>query len=314
MKQNRAVEAFTRLSTVLNLLNAHPAGLRLDYLADEVGVPEVRLRQEILDFYAADTLGVRPDTILFFSPSGAEADPAEADMVRVVCDQPSAELGVELLSAQAWLEVYQTVEQVAQMMPEDKNLAEAVDVIADRILTGVPGHPDTALGAVIAKGINEHRLLQMEYSRAWKPGVNEYVVRPLRLVQTRRGWEMDALVPDDDVRTFILDRIRSATLTDDTFEVPDGIDALLATTRAVTEVRLVVPLRYQWVVDRYAERTEVTEQDEEAVAITAEFLPPVAERVGLILVTAPDSFVVSPKGLDDAGPDMARILLEHHGL
>ncbi|MCB0900162.1 MAG: hypothetical protein KDC40_15200, partial [Actinobacteria bacterium] len=58
-KQTRAAESFVRLSKVLNLLHAHPRGLSIQYLADEVGVPEKRLREEILDFYTADTLGVR---------------------------------------------------------------------------------------------------------------------------------------------------------------------------------------------------------------------------------------------------------------
>lgn len=314
MKQTKASEAFIRLSAVLNLLHAHPAGLRLDYLAGEVGVPEARLREEIIDFYAADTLGVRPDTIVFVSPSGSEADPSTADVVRVVSDQPSAELGVELLSAQQWLDVYQRVAQVAAMMPEDANLAEAVDIIAQRILVDVPEQPDTAVGSAIGQAIRDHQVLEFEYSRAWKPGVNQYTVYPLRLVQTRRGWELDAMLPTGQLRTFILDRIRSAAATQETFEVPDGIDELIATNRQVTTVQLVVPLRYQWVVDRYAERSEVTEQDEGDVKVTAQFLPPVAERVGLILVTAPNSFVMSPQGLDDAGITVAQELLEHHGL
>ena len=71
-KQTRAAEAFVRLSKVLNLLHAHPRGLSISYLADEVGVPEKRLREEILDFYTADTLGVRPDTIVFVSADGRE--------------------------------------------------------------------------------------------------------------------------------------------------------------------------------------------------------------------------------------------------
>lgn len=314
MKQTKAAESFTRLSKVLNLLHAHPRGLRMDYLAAEVGVPEARLREEIVDFYAADTLGVRPDTIVFVSSEGAEDDPASADMVRVVSDEPSAELGVQLLSPQQWLEVYETAARVAQMQPDDEDLAAAVRIIGERILAGVPRRPDNEVGRLLSEATAQHRAVELEYSRAWRPGIVHRTVFPLRLVETVRGWELDALLPDDELRTFITDRIRGVSLTEQTFTAPTGIEATLAEHRRLTTVDLVVPNRYQWAVDRYAESSQVIEVDEGDVSIRAEFLPPVQERVGLVLVTAPDSFVMHPDSLKSAGHQMAEVLLEHHGL
>ncbi|MEZ5185084.1 MAG: WYL domain-containing protein [Candidatus Nanopelagicales bacterium] len=314
MKQTQAGDSFARLSTVLNLLHAHPGGLRMDYLADQVGVPESRLRQEILDFYAADTLGVRPDTIVFASAEGTEADPASAEVVRVVTDQPSAELGVELLSPQKWLEVYETVTQVAQMRPDDTDLQEAVRIIGERILAGVPQRPDRDVDSALATAIDRRQVIELEYSRAWKPGVVHRTAFPLRLVETVRGWELDALLPDGELRTFLADRIREVVVTDRSFEIPTGIDERLAEQRRPTTVDLVVPHGYQWAVDRYADSTEVIEQDEGDVVVRAQFLPPVAERVGLVVVTAPNAFVVRPDSLKSAGHDMAELLLHHHDL
>lgn len=312
-KQTRAAEAFVRLSKVLNLLHAHPRGLSISYLADEVGVPEKRLREEILDFYTADTLGVRPDTIVFVSADGREQDPAQADVVRVVSDRPSAELGVELLSPQRWLEVYETASRVAQMQPDDADLAAAVEIIRLRILGELPRRPESDTGRAISEAISDRRVITLEYSRAWTPGVIEATVWPLRLVETTRGWELDALHLDGELRTYIVDRIRAVEITGDTFEPPEGIQGQLAEHRQVTTVDLVVPHGYRWAVDRYAESSEVIDSDEGDVQIRAEFLPPVAERVGLVLVTAPDSFV--PAGdYQDAGRDVARTLLAHHGL
>lgn len=312
-KQTRAAESFVRLSKVLNLLHAHPRGLSIQYLADEVGVPEKRLREEILDFYTADTLGVRPDTIVFVSADGREQDPAQADVVRVVSDKPSAELGVELLSPQRWLEVYETTSRVAQMQPEDTDLAAAVEIIRLRILGELPSRPESEVGRIISEAISDRRVVTLDYSRAWKPGVVTATVHPLRLVETTRGWELDAMYPDGDLRTFIVDRIRHVELSDETFTVPEGIGARLAEQRQVTTVELVVPHGYRWVVDRYAEGTDVVLTDDGDQQIRAEFLPPVAERVGLVLVTAPDSFVVAGD-FQDAGRDVAQKLLAHHGL
>jgi proteasome accessory factor C len=314
MKQTKAGESFARLSTVLNLLHAHPRGLSIGYLAAEVGVPEDRLREEILDYYTADTLGVRPDTIVFVSADGSEQDPAEAEVVRVVCEQPSAELGVELQPPQKWFEVYETVSRMAEMQPADEDLAAAVTIIRDRILEGIPKRPESDVGRMLSEAIAGRRVVELDYSRAWKPGIIHRRVHPLRLVETTRGWELDAAMPDDQLRTFIIDRVRGVEVTDDRFQPPVGVEQRLAEQRRATTVELVVPNGYQWAVDRFAETSEVISVDEGDVSIRAHFLPPVEERVGLVIVIAPDAFVVRPDHLKDAGQRMAEVLLVHHGL
>ncbi len=310
----RASDSFARLSAVLNLLHAHPGGLRMDFLADQLGVPQANLRQEILDFYVADTLGVRPDTIVFVSADGSEADPSSADVVRVVSETPTAEIGVELLSPQQWLEVYDKAARVREMQPDDEALGAAVNIIAERILAGVPRRPDSDIGRDLSTAVSRRQAVRIEYSRAWKPGVVTPLVNPLRLVETARGWELDALTQEDQLRTYIVDRMRSVSVTDQRFEVPPGITQRLAEHRRLTQVDLVVPHGYLWVVDRYAESSHVTGQDEGDVQVSAQFLPPVAERVGLIIVTAPNAFVVGPDQYKDSGQRMAEVILAHHAL
>lgn len=314
MKRTHAAASFARLSRVLSLLQAHPEGLRIDYLAAQVEVPEKRLRQELLDFYVADTLTVRPDTIVFFAPDGTDVeDVSDAEMVKVVSEQPAAELGVELMTAEQWLTTYEQAAWIAASNPEDQALAEAVDIIATKILAGTPPRPDDEVGTVLSKAIAARTGVNVEYSRAWKPGVVARYIEPVRLVQTRRGWEVDALV-EGQLRTFLIDRIRSAQATDRPFELPADLPARLAEHRRVQTVRLSVPQRYRWLVDRYAETSAVLDYDEETLTISAAFLPPVSERIGLILVTAPDAFVVEPAALNDAAAQMARALWEHHRL
>lgn len=313
MKQTKAAAAFARLSTVLNLLHAHPAGLRLDYLAEQVGVPEARLREELLAYYAADTLTVRPDTIVFVSPEGQEDDPELAEVVRVVSDRPAAELGVEMMTPEEWVRTYETAAWMAETQPDNADLAAAVQVIRDRIVSATPPRPDSDIGAVVAQAVQDRTYLDIQYSRAWKPGIVTRHVAPLRLIQTSHGWELDAL-QDGELRTFLIDRIRAATATPEQFEPPAGIEARLAEHRRETTVRLSIPQGWRWLVDRYAQSSEIEDQDEDDVTVLATFLPPVEERVGLILVTASGAFVVEPQALNDAGPAMARVLLEHHRL
>jgi proteasome accessory factor C len=76
----------------------------------------------------------------------------------------------------------------------------------------------------------------------------------------------------------------------------------------------VVPRELFWAVERFAERVSVSRADED-LEVVADVLPPLADRVGLVLVVAgPDAFVVEPADLADAGAQTARRLLAHHRL
>jgi hypothetical protein len=78
-------------------------------------------------------------------------------------------------------------------------------------------------------------------------------------------------------------------------------------------VVIVSPQSARWAVDRFAERVEVVQEDEDSVKLRAEMLPPVSRRVGLLLITAgPDAYVMEPAGLRGAGAAVAAELLEHH--
>jgi proteasome accessory factor C len=78
-------------------------------------------------------------------------------------------------------------------------------------------------------------------------------------------------------------------------------------------VELVVPQDRRWAVDRYAEKVVVVDDDEESVKLRADLLPPVEQRLGLLLLCCgPDAFVMEPPALMAAGESMARLLLEHH--
>jgi proteasome accessory factor C len=107
--------------------------------------------------------------------------------------------------------------------------------------------------------------------------------------------------------------ISSCDVLEDTFEPPADLDDLLVTQRAPVGVELVVPQDRRWAVDRYAEKVAVVDDDEESVKLRADLLPPVEQRLGLLLLCCgPDAFVMEPSTLMAAGESMARLLLEHH--
>jgi len=158
--------------------------------------------------------------------------------------------------------------------------------------------------------------VRITYVRQWSPGSSERVIEPYRLVRTRRGWEVDAGPPADvaAVRTYLVSGIVGHDVLDESFEPPADVDALLAGNRTAQAVDLVVPQSSRWAVERFAESTSVLDDDESDVVLRAELLPPVADRVGLLLLCCgPLAFVTEPESLTRAGEATARSLLAHHG-
>jgi proteasome accessory factor C len=318
-----AIESFTRIQRALSILAAYPDGLPLDVLAEELAVPPESLRDEILQYYATDIdsrhlMGLqRKEVIDFVSADGSEADPALAPVLRLASDAPEAELGVQHLRADQLAGLYGAAASLAEVEPDNAALAAAVRRLGQSFLAGQEA--DAGPGetpAILRRAIDERRAVRIEYSREWRPGVGTRIVHPYALLRTGRGWELDAgPLEDGRARTFIVRRIRSVDLLDETFERPPGIEELLRRERAETTVELSLPQGSHWVADRLAERTHVLDSDAEDIALEAAFLPPVRERVALVLLTAGEgAFVVQPEEFVDAAADLAAVLRRHHGL
>lgn len=320
---SRYVERLAVLPRALAALSEHPAGLRIADLAAELGVSAEQLREDVLAYYRSDLVpfgivSLRQPVIEFVGPSGEDVEPAQAEVLRVVSDQPERELGVEHLAASELAVLYEAGQSLLALEPDNAELQAALDALRSSLLP-VESRPaagsDDAFARTLAAAVQQRRQVRIVYARAWRPGVTERVVEPYRLVRTRRGWEVDA-GPLDEAgmpRTFLVSGIRSVQLLDESFEPPHDLDARIARNRAVTAVELVVPQAARWVVDRFAERVAVLQEDERDVKLRADLLPPVRQRLGLVLVTAgPDAYVMEPAELRDAGRELARELLEYH--
>jgi proteasome accessory factor C len=100
---------------------------------------------------------------------------------------------------------------------------------------------------------------------------------------------------------------------EEAFAPPAEVEEMLTAQREPVTVELVVPQERRWALDRFAESVTVLADDEESVSARAELLPPVQQRLGLVLLTCgPAAFVVEPRSLEDAGVELARRLLHHH--
>jgi proteasome accessory factor C len=238
--------------------------------------------------------------------------------VRVLAPDPEHELGVDHLTAEQLGALYRAGTDLLALEPDNENLAAALEAFATALEPADTGG-DERRGATTAqlmhRAAEDRRRVEITYSRQWHPGTTTRTVEPYRVVRTRRGWEVDAGPPDDvaAVRTYLVSGIVEARTTDQTFAPPADLDDVLTANRRPGSVELVVPQDSRWAVDRFAESSEVIADDEDDVALRAQLLPPVAQRLGLLLLcTSADAFVTAPDALRDAGVDAARALLAHH--
>jgi predicted DNA-binding transcriptional regulator YafY len=322
------------LPRALGILELHPDGLPLADLAGELGVEPADLREVFMAYYLADlvSLGSLSLPIVEFVGPGSDwtdegdvaDDPSAAggpvgpEWVRVLAPDPEHELGVDHLTAEQLGALYRAGTDLLALEPDNETLAAALDAFATALEPADTGG-DERRGATTAqlmhRAAEDRRRVEITYSRQWHPGTTTRTVEPYRVVRTRRGWEVDAGPPDDvaAVRTYLVSGIVEARPTDETFDLPADLDELLAANRRPETVELVVPQDSRWAVDRFAESSEVLADDEDDVALRAQLLPPVAQRLGLLLLcTSPDAFVTAPAALRDAGVDTARALLAHH--
>lgn len=319
----RYAARFADVPRALQMLRHHPGGLTLSRLASSLGVPERQLREELTTFFLADVadheFGVRQSSIEFVGPDGDVTDAVDATVVRLVTHDPLSELGVELLDPQDLGLLYRAAWEVAQTEPGNEVLRRAVARLGETLVPTAGDRPVTgsATAAALRSAIRDHRRVAIVYARTWAPGVIRRVVQPYRVTSTRRGYELDGASAHRpwDLRTFLVSGIRELQVLEEPFEPPEGIDVVIAQHRRTTAVQLVVPADRMWAIERFSERVEHRDRDEDDVEIVAHVVPPVEERVGLMVTVAgAGAFVISPTDLADADSRTARRLLRHHRL
>ncbi len=326
----RYIQRLARLPHVFELLAGRPDGLPLAELASAVDTSVAELRQDLLLFYATETREMlfgmgRPDALEFCAADGSDDDPTTAEVVRLIGESPGRELGVEHLDAAELALIYTSAQALLEIEPDNDDLRGAVDVLTQTML----GDPSAGAGAVGAPGspswhdaleplraaIDARAKVRITYSAAWTEGVTGRVIEPWRLVQTRRGWEVDAGSVDaqGNIRTYLLSHIRSLTTLEETFTVPADAEARIERQRATTPVRVRIPHAARWAADHYAERVEIVADDELTATLDLDLLPPVERRIGLLLLVAgEEAQVLQPTALVAAGPATAAALLAHH--
>ncbi|HKG09189.1 MAG TPA: WYL domain-containing protein [Gaiellaceae bacterium] len=109
--------------------------------------------------------------------------------------------------------------------PLDNVRAKLEETFGQFDLGGTADSSDSAeeLVAILNEGINAHRLVEIEYQKEGEDSPTERVIEPFHIERELPHWYVHAFDRTRSAqRSFRLDRMRSATLTDETFEPRPG--------------------------------------------------------------------------------------------
>jgi len=99
------------------------------------------------------------------------------------------------------------------------------DPVHEGLQFSTPGGEDAEIVATVSRAISRRRLLSFEYYKENEDEFSTRLVEPYALINGREGWYLGSFDPQrESVRHFRLDRIKSATATDETFEPRPDVD------------------------------------------------------------------------------------------
>jgi proteasome accessory factor BC len=221
-------ERFARLVTLASILiDAGRAGRLLDVqeLRDALKVSEQELSEDIA---VLNVVNFGAGTYVLYAeihPDGSiEVDPEPyGDSFA----RPARLLPVEAKALIA------AIDLIGEHIPEGsltsvrQKVVDALgeDPVHEGLQFATPGGDNLEIAAVVSGAIASRRMLTFEY---YKENEDEFTTRrvePYALINGREGWYLASFDPArDNVRHFRLDRIKSAAVTDQSFEARPDVD------------------------------------------------------------------------------------------
>ena len=221
-------ERFARLVTLASILiDAGRAGRLLDAqeLCGAIKVSEQELREDIsvlnvVNFGAGTYVlyaEIHPDGSIQVDP-----EPYGDSFAR-----PARLLPVEAKALIA------AIDLIGEHIPEGSLSSVRQKVVAalgeDPVHEGLqfstPGGDNVEIAGVVSSAIAQRRMLTFEYYKSNEDEFTTRRVEPYALINGREGWYLASFDPArDSVRHFRLDRIKSATVTDERFEARPDVD------------------------------------------------------------------------------------------
>jgi predicted DNA-binding transcriptional regulator YafY len=221
-------ERFARLVTLASILiDAGRAGRMLDAqeLCSALKVSDQELREDIS---VLNVVNFGAGTYVLYAeihPDGSiEVDPEPyGDSFA----RPARLLPVEAKALIA------AIDLIGEHIPEGSLTSVRQKVVAalgeDPVHEGLqfaaPGGDNVEIAGVVSSAIAQRRMLTFEYYKSNEDEFTTRRVEPYALINGREGWYLASFDPTrDSVRHFRLDRIKSASVTDEGFEARPDVD------------------------------------------------------------------------------------------
>jgi proteasome accessory factor C len=221
-------ERFARLVTLASILiEAGRGGRRLsaDELCRSLKISDQELREDIA---VLNVVNFGAGTYVLYaeiSPDGMiEVDPEPyGDSFA----RPARLLPVEAKALVA------AIDLIGEHIPEGslasvrKKVVAALgeDPVHEGLQVASPGGDDSEIARQVSRAIAKRRLLSFEYYKENEDEFSTRIVEPYALINGREGWYVASFDPArDDVRHFRLDRIKSATVSEESFEPRPDVD------------------------------------------------------------------------------------------
>ncbi len=310
-------ERFARLVTLASILiDAGRAGRLLDAdgLQAALKVSEQELREDIA---VLNVVNFGAGTYVLYAeihPDGSiEVDPEPyGDSFA----RPARLLPVEAKALIA------AIDLIGEHIPEGSlsSVREKVvhalgeDPVHEGLQFAAPGSDSPEISGVVSSAIAQRRLLSFEYYKENEDEFSTRLVEPYALINGREGWYLASFDPSrDSVRHFRLDRIKSATVTDQAFQArPDvdpaaDVDGWPRTGEVPTASRARVwisPERARWARE---ERQVVAELEDGAVVVELGFAG-IDWLVRETLKEAGDAAVLEPAAAREAVREAAEAI------
>jgi proteasome accessory factor C len=221
-------ERFARLVTLASvLIDAGRAGRRIDAatVRSQLGLSDAELREDISVLnvvnFGAGTYVLYAEVL---SDGTIEVDPEPyGDSFA----RPARLLPVEAKALVAAIDLIgEHIPQGSLASVRDKVVAAlGEDPAHEGLQVASAGGDDTEIAAVVSRAIQSRRLLSFEYYKPNEDEFSERTVEPYALINGREGWYVGSYDPArGSVRHFRLDRIKSATVSETSFEPRPDID------------------------------------------------------------------------------------------
>jgi proteasome accessory factor C len=310
-------ERFARLVTLASILiEAGRAGRTLDAteLRGRLNVSEQELREDIS---VLNVVNFGAGTYVLYAEIGEdgtiEVDPEPyGDSFA----RPARLLPVEAKALIAAIDLIGEHIPFGSLSSVRQKVVEALgeDPAHEGLQVASPGGDDAEIAGVVSQAIAGRRLVSFEYYKENEDEFTERTVEPYALINGREGWYIASYDPSrDDVRHFRLDRIKSAAVTEESFEPRADIDPAAdvegwprtGEVPASRRARLwISPERARWARE---ERTVVGERPDGSVVVELGFAG-LDWLVREVLKEAGDAVVLEPADAREAVLEAAREL------